>query len=365
MKILVFDVPASDGGALSVLQEFFEYINSHEKEHQWIFIVSVDKLNSTSKNVKILKFPETKHNWGKRIYFELFKAKKIIQKEKPDIIFSLQNTALLWTKIPQIIYLHQTLPFIKCKRFSIFKKEERFLAIYRQIFKYLIGWSIKKSSGIIVQTNWVKNAVIELYKTSGQKIFVIPTYVKFNAEIKDVQIDKNKFFYPTAPFVYKNIQVIIDAVRILVDKGYNPKVYLTINGNENEHSKKIYKQIEKNTAFVLIGKISRESVMNYYKFSTLLFPSYLESLGLPLLEARIMKTNIIASDMPFSHEILDNYKYVQYFDAFNPIDLANKMLYILDNERCINESSYDIQIEEKYSINNTWGAVVKLISNFE
>ena len=55
-----------------------------------------------------------------------------------------------------------------------------------------------------------------------------------------------------------------------------------------------------------------------YAQQTLLFPSYIETFGLPLQEARGYGAEIIVSDCDFAHEVLEEYdrcKYVPWDDA--------------------------------------------------
>ena len=64
----------------------------------------------------------------------------------------------------------------------------------------------------------------------------------------------------------------------------------------------------------LIGKISYEEVLSYYRSSDLMiFPSYIETLGLPLLEAQYFDLEILAMDLPYSREVIGEYKKVKYF----------------------------------------------------
>jgi len=74
-----------------------------------------------------------------------------------------------------------------------------------------------------------------------------------------------------------------------------------------------------------IGSLTREEVFDFYAKSTLIFPSYIETVGLPLLEAKMHWTPIIASDSAFSHEILDGYDKVEFFEAFDYRQLSSKM----------------------------------------
>jgi len=63
-----------------------------------------------------------------------------------------------------------------------------------------------------------------------------------------------------------------------------------------------------------------------YAKSILVFPSYVESFGLPLLEAKLTGTYIIASDTPFCREILNGYDNVEFFEEMDYKKLGEQIL---------------------------------------
>jgi len=131
------------------------------------------------------------------------------------------------------------------------------------------------------------------------------------------------FFYPSSALSYKNHKIIVQAFRMLQKEHKNNyKVIFTLNGNENKNIKKLNKIIEEeNLPIEFIGSIDIDSVYDYYSKSILIFPSYIETFGLPMLEAKMHKSPILASDCPFSHENLDGYEKVHFFDPFNSFEL--------------------------------------------
>lgn len=68
----------------------------------------------------------------------------------------------------------------------------------------------------------------------------------------------------------------------------------------------------------MVGKIPYERVLEYYKSSDLMiFPSKLETLGLPLMEAKHFNLNILAIDLPYSREVIGNYEKSCYIKIEN------------------------------------------------
>ena len=334
MKIIVFDVPADSGGALSILEEYYhKAINYPDKNVQWVFVLSKANFKETNK-VKILRYPWVKKSWWHRLFFDYFIAPRLVKKHKPDKILSLQNTIIPRTnKIEQILYIHQSLPFVEYK----FKLRENIRYwVYQNIIGRMIVKSIEKADCVIVQTNWMKKACIKKAHVEINKILVEPP--KINVEVRNhfesKKANLKTFFYPAHGASYKNHKIIIEACEKLKDKGINDyKLIFTLQGDEYPHISKLYKKVlEKGLPINFIGKIDRETVFDYYKKSVLIFPSYIETFGLPLLEAKLHKSPIIACDMAFAHEILEDYDKVLFFDPFNSEELYESMLKILTLE---------------------------------
>jgi glycosyltransferase involved in cell wall biosynthesis len=53
---------------------------------------------------------------------------------------------------------------------------------------------------------------------------------------------------------------------------------------------------------------------HYKKYGTLLFPSYLESFAIPLIEAAHFGMNIIASNLEYARETIEGYEGVSFID---------------------------------------------------
>lgn len=312
MKIMVFDVPAEFGGALTILKQYYERA-CEDKENEWVFIVSKPDLKETE-NIKILKFPEVKKSWLNRLFFDNFTAKKLVKKYNPDKIISLQNTLVNAKGYFQELYVHQPLPFSE-KRFSL--KENKKFWVYQNIISKMIISSVKKADSVIVQTNWMRDAVTEKSKIDINKIKIQAPVIKIDETVKYEKTEEINFFYPASSVVYKNHKTIYKAVDILKEKGYtNFNIYLTLDKPEGEFPQNIK----------FMGYMAKDRLNCHYKKSCLLFASYIETFGLPLLEARTYSCPVIASDTSFSREILSGYDKAMFFNPFSAEDLAEKMI---------------------------------------
>ena len=322
--VLVYDVHASESGALSILNDFYVQVRNYsDKSVKWVFIVSKPDY-AKSNNIKVERYPWVKKSWFHRLFFENITTKKILKKYKPDIVFSLQNKGINNYNGKQIAYLH--LPFILTNYKFKFFRDGKQLWLYQNVLKKIIFNSLRKVNKVIVQTKWMKDELIKQANINGDNIVLCAPNINMNNIGKYKQANKITFFYPATAFFYKNHITILKAINYLNNKISNYEIVFTINEKENKCSKELKDYANKfNINVRFIGKMSRDKVFQLYEKSILLFPSYVESFGLPLLEARETKCPIIASDQPFSREILKDYDGVLYYKTDDYIDMAYKI----------------------------------------
>ncbi|WP_424684909.1 glycosyltransferase [Enterococcus sp.] len=312
---MVNDIAASEGGALSVLKDFYKEIEEIDNNIEWIFLLGDNYLKKTSK-IKIFTYPEIKKSWMKRLKFELFDGSTLINNLKPDIYISLQNTATLGIKhAKQFVYFHQVIPYQDILHFKFYKKDEVKLWIYKNIGKLVYSFLFRKSEAyIIVQSNWLKS---RMSLSLNNKIIVAKPRIDEIIKKQPIIGKSINFFYPTSDFKYKNLKVITEAIEILEKQNINNfKVILTLDNNS---------QNKFNSKIDLVGKITRQEVYDYLSKSILIFPSLLESFGLPLLEASQLGTLIFSADLEYARETLQNYSNVKFFPPEDAVFLAKLM----------------------------------------
>lgn len=315
-RVMIYDVHASESGALAILDDLYSQIRNYEdKSIEWIFIVSTPEYEECE-NIKVRRFPWIKKNWGYRYFFDTIVTKNLIKEFCPDKVFSLQNKGVSCYKGEQLVYLH--LPFVLTDyRFSI-KEDGLRLWMYQNVISHSIFRSLRTVDKTIVQTQWMKDALVEKAKVKREKIVILSPDVSTNkiGVFADTKSNRKNFFYPATAFTYKNHMTMLKALNYAQKSGLNNyKLTLTIRADENSYTQSLYEYAVVNNLNVEFkGMIAREAVFNMYAESVLLFPSYVESFGLPLLEARLTNTYVVASDCSFAREILAGYDKASFFE---------------------------------------------------
>jgi len=127
-------------------------------------------------------------------------------------------------------------------------------------------------------------------------------------EQTEVLINKYDFIYVASGEAHKNHLNLLIAWETLAERGEYPSLCLTVSSELFPELSKIIESKKKqyNLKIDNVGVVNTEDVISLYKKSTaLIYPSILESFGLPLIEARQAGLKIIASELDYVRDVLD------------------------------------------------------------
>lgn len=313
---MIFNVPAQELGALTVLKNTYNDIDNQKNNNKRYYFVLSGPYISETENIKVKIFPWVKKSWFHRLFFDYFIAPRIVKTEKIERIISYHNLSIPRVKINQTLFIHNAIPFTNLE-FSLIKETK--LWIYKNVMSRRIKSSINKADQLIVQSEWLKKRILQTSTVIQPNNIVVEKYcseIDYNNQfVHNSKSLKTLFIYPAGPYSYKNHIDIIDACKKLTKD--NIEIIFTITGNENTIARNIKKEIDLfKLPIKLVGSLIHDQVLEYFKTHILIFPSKLETLGLPLLEAKIMNTPIIYRYSELYEEVLDNYKYAVSYETF-------------------------------------------------
>lgn len=333
--IVVSGANLFSGGTLSIIQDCLKYAN--EKLHEQYLIIALVYNKNDFKdynNIDFLEFPQIRKNYLIRLYYEYFYFRKLSSKLAPYLWLSMNDTSSSVHSERRAVYCHNPTPFKKVVLSDLFNQPSVFF--FTLFYRYLYQINIRKNYFVIVQQDWIRQRFSKMFKLDLEKIIVshpvIP--IDFYLESSSLNYTRDritKFCYVTFPRPFKNIEIICEAVEILSARGINDfSVVITIDGTENRYSSNLVKRFGYLSQIEFIGLISRSNVFKIYSASDcLIFPSTLETWGLPISEFKLFKKAILLSDLEYAHETLGDYNYGVFFDPKDPNDLADKMIKII------------------------------------
>ena len=177
---------------------------------------------------------------------------------------------------------------------------------------------LKNADYIFIQNLVMKDLLLKL-GYSQNMIKVIP-YKNLDKINYDGQILKESFIYVASGEVYKNHLNLVSAWQVLAEQNIYPTLFLTID-DETDLYNKIMSQVKKyNLKIIVKSRLPREELLSYYgKVSALIYPSFFECFGIPLLEASSYNLPIIASELDYVRDLVDP---VETFDPNSSRSIA-------------------------------------------
>jgi len=220
----------------------------------------------------------------KRLYFG---------KPRPDIFLSLSHYGPGFSPIPFVITV-MDLGFLHFPR-QFTKKD-----LYQ--LKYWTYWSVKRAAKIITISHFSKKDIIETYHINSKKVVVAyPGFKKtqnlklktqnYNLELKNLKqkykIKKDYLLYLGTLKPSKNIEGLIKAYKILIDKYQLPEIDLVIAGKKGwfyENIFKLVKQLNLEDRVIFTDFISDGEVpILMAGAKVFVMPSFWEGFGIPVL----------------------------------------------------------------------------------
>lgn len=248
-----------------------------------------------------------------------------------------------------VIFSQNALPFVNIKGYNFFYKLKLLLQKKAQIS------SIKKFKKVIFVSKFQKSLIKK--NLSNFKINNKVIYHGINDKIKRKKKYKNrykKFLYVSQINFYKNQINLINAFNNLIRKGYKIKLDCFGHNHIDLFLKNKYIKISKSINQEKINKI-------YHKYDAFIFPSLVESFGLPILEAARSGLPICCSNLNVFKEIL-NKKNLIIFNAKKITDIENKIVKVISTK----QTKLKIIVKENYvrSLKYNWKTCSNEFFNF-
>ena len=266
----------------------------------------------------------SRHNIPARIFVSYYEVyKQMCDLDLKGIVLIKTN---IWSTIlrylknrSRVLYFCSLPPFVRNNNSYVYFHAEYYadplfeglsqLSYYERIKKFfyyfILYWFNDNCSLFFCQTERIKK---KLERTYGIKAEVRPFFKdlcqEYIGETNEKVID---FIYPALCSKHKNHINLLRAIK-KIRPNIRFNIVLTIPDNAKDILE-IVDSINKSypNTIINIGVVSHSVIGDYYRKSKfLIFPSMMESLGLPLLEAIAFDLKVLASDKDYVHSAVDN-----------------------------------------------------------
>lgn len=349
MKILVNAITAKMGGFKTLIISFVENI-SEDDGNEYYFLCPqgiIDKLLLDKKNIKIIETDKGNLSHIKRFIWYQFSLPKYIKNNEFKYMINLTNYGPVSPKCNQILLLHNPKHVSKEIKNSFSTKNRIKLFFQDMVFKI----SLMGVDTLVVQTNYMKNGVVNKFKYPEDKIRIIPSSPcemveeNLDKEIerklkKFIGCEKNIICNITLYAKHKNLELLLRAIKYIKDNSLcKLKLIITIDKNGGYDQANLINMITEfgiQDYVLSIGNIKHSNIKNILDLSKLfVFPSYAESFGIPFVEAMKCGKPIVAADLGFAHDVCgDAGVYFKYNDE---IELAKSITNLLKDDSLLKQ----------------------------
>ncbi|KEQ28186.1 glycosyltransferase [Pedobacter antarcticus 4BY] len=331
--IVVSAVNLIEGGTLTILRECLAYLSILATKENYRVVALVFKRELADyPNIEYVEIPWPKKLWVNRLWFEYVSAKRMSKKLGPvSLWLSLHDTTPNVVAERRAVYCHNPFPFYKWKwREWFFTPKIVLLAIFS---KFIYKKNITKNTHVVVQQEWIREAFLQMFYLHSKQIIVASPDRPSEDNILDLSAGEENynFVYAASPNSHKNFECLTEATEILQDLGVlGFKVSITVKGEENAYAHWLYKKWGHLSSLNFAGFMTRETLFGFYaKSHCLVFPSKVETWGLPITEFGAFDKPMLLADLPYAYETAAGCNHVAFFDPNNPQELAKLMMSLI------------------------------------
>jgi len=300
--ILESDKPT--GMAFYAINLIREIAKLHDDVVVWTVMGDLLDVPSNAKRMVLQPFIKRKAllPWVRAVWTQLC-LPILLLKERVDVFFSPIPEGILSPPVPQVLVVHDLVPLVCSGDAPFFR---------RLSFRTRVPLVLKASSHIIAVSESTKRDIIALYKIREEKISVVyegyddKHFMKMDPKsiqstLENYDLSYKRYFLFVGNFTpRKNIHTLVEAFRYFADSGID--IPLILVGNQNikrDYTKRVIGMIED------LNLKSKVRLLDYVPFtdlpalyngaSALVFLSFYEGFGLPVLEAMACGTPVVVT----------------------------------------------------------------------
>jgi glycosyltransferase involved in cell wall biosynthesis len=178
---------------------------------------------------------------------------------------------------------------------------------------------------VIVQTRSMQQTAAQVLRRTVDVVALFPDSSGYQR--RKIEKDRGRsvvydFLYVASGEPHKNHLTLLEAWKLLASEGLRPSLCLTVSGSDYPGLVRIVEQMKADYKLNIdnLPARSRSDMRRLYDCSgALVYPSMVESFGLPLLEARQAGLSIIAAELDYVRDLIDP---EESFDPHSPQSIA-------------------------------------------
>lgn len=362
--IVVSAVSLRKGGTLTILRNCLEYLSTLAQTGECRIVALVHKKElAFYPGIEYIEMPDIIKSWSRRLWCEYVVMHDISRQLSPVYLWlSLHDTTPNVLAERQAVYCQTSFPFLKWKMQDLFFDYKIVLFSLFTRFAYRIH--VKRNDKLVVQAEWLRKGFARMFELPESKFVVAPptsARQKTPAGSAKESVCKS-FLFASTPDCHKNFETVCRAAKLLekeVGTG-KFKVTLTLSGAENRYARWLYKRWGNVRSIDFAGFMSKEKLYDTYAGTDcLVFPSRVETWGLPISEFAAYGKPMLLADLPYAHETAAGSGRTAFFNPEKPEELKEQMKRLVEGDTSFLKALPETDIPQP--VTRTWEELFKLL----
>ena len=349
------------GGTLTILRDCLEAFSACQREHGLRVVALVHKKElALYDGIEYIELPWSTRSWVHRLWCEYMTMHKISKQIGDiDLWLSLHDTTPRVVARRQAVYCHNSYPFFRWRWQHVLLNYR--IVCFALFTKWIYRINIHRNQYLIVQQQWFRNEMSRMFGIDRLKIIVARPEERGERKVergkwkeergeRKVESGKRKeergewkeesgksqptiFLFPAFPDVHKNLECLCEAARLMEQEVGTGRfeVVLTTTRDFNKYSQWIAKRWGDVRSLRFCGFLDKESLAKAYsQADCLVFPSKVETWGLPISEFAPTGRPMLLADLPYAHETAAGSLRTAFFNPTDAKALAALMLSVIN-----------------------------------
>ncbi|HTA27741.1 MAG TPA: glycosyltransferase family 1 protein [Bacteroidia bacterium] len=311
-------------------------ITVNHPEHQFLFLFDRkydEKFVFSSNVTPVVLYPQARHPLLYYWWFE-YSVARTLNRVKPDIFYSPDGFLSLNTEVRSVPVIHDL-------NYEHYPQDLPKWASWH--YRHFFPKFAAKARRIITVSEFSKQDIVQNYNIHADKIDVVYNAAHRNYRVmaeNEKSEMRNKYSGGTDYFLYvsalhprKNVKRLLEAFDKVKESSGSPIKLVLVGPHyfKNSEMEKTYQKMKFKNDVVFTGRLNVEELSKVMGAAfALVYVSYFEGFGIPLVEAMQCDVPIVASDITSIPEVTRDA--ARMVDPFSIDSIADGMLEILKNQ---------------------------------
>ncbi len=341
MRIGIKATQLVDGGGRRHLEKLLQYFPREQDTQIVVFLSNAQRDFDLPKRndieYRFYSFPA--RSLLHRLLWEQTVLRRELKRLDIDILFEPGNLGMMGSPVPRILLIHNLAPFSP----EFIAGESLLSRLRLHMLRLATRLSMKSASGVIHLTDFARSFVADsldlnnipqrvIYMGTDRHVSKLTT--RRNIE-KQFNIEGQLIFCCSHIYRYKNILEVVQAFDLL-RRSSGRQMTLVLAGEcyDKRYAREIRDYISSHdleSQVRMVGSVDYSTLAGLYSSCDLfIFPSWLESASLILIEALQAGAPIVASNTRLCAEVLD--EAALFFDPHDPSSICDAAKRVLDDD---------------------------------